>query len=742
MDNSAQLNSGDSLHESCCSFFEAHRVSRYHKDRRSKTIKNLRSFFVFGLVTVILLANHGPILEAGEAREIPETFTPALTAYELINEEYINREAVSKRSLVNGAVKGLEAALPKEIARTTARAGPEKIDRQGLSLAEVKPTVDLKPAVKLYREVLAKAASKTSLEKERLVKGAISGMLEALGDSYATVFTKEEFERFARKRRGNYVGLGIEIAGGKNSVELIEIYPDTPASRSPLRTGDHILKIDGRATVTMSFAETAVNLAGKKGTQVELLVEHKGDSEESITLTRREIKIPAVEYDLLLEGQIALLDINRFTSVTERELKRYLKKTERYFVSLNDDPQSEKSKELGKIYGLLGNAYSEAEKYNRALEHYSYAIELLASSEQKHRELIAQTYDNLGSVYRETGKQERAIELHRKALKFYRKFCPGKKYEMARIYENIGRTLMKTNKTEKAVQALRSAREILTETPDRGNLFLGKIYHYLGLVLKREKKIDAALKHQKQAKKFFKSSSKVYYYWLSRVYGALATLYRKKGEINKTMDYYKKQSKAKRRARDKTGPRINLHNYGNSAGGYGLRSGAGKEIEQYKKDIMALQGFRGFIVDLRNNSGGALNPTVNAISQFVDSGLVIEYIGTRNENRPYDSLGNSFPDFPVAILINARTASAAELFAAAIREKGKGVLVGRRSHGKSSVQTVYEIGNGFMVRLTTGKYCTPSGKMVPKIGLKPDLTSPEYREDLKIAKEWILGRKK
>ena len=104
----------------------------------------------------------------------------------------------------------------------------------------------------------------------------------------------------------------------------------------------------------------------------------------------------------------------------------------------------------------------------------------------------------------------------------------------------------------------------------------------------------------------------------------------------------------------------------------------------------------------------------------------------------HEAMGDAFPNFPLAVLINNRTASGAEVFAGTIQDRERGILVGRRSYGKLYGQTIYKLSDGFYVALTVREFLAPSGEELSKKGLEPDLSSPDYREDIPLSIEWIL----
>lgn len=134
------------------------------------------------------------------------------------------------------------------------------------------------------------------------------------------------------------------------------------------------------------------------------------------------------------------------------------------------------------------------------------------------------------------------------------------------------------------------------------------------------------------------------------------------------------------------------------------------------------QGLRGLILDLRNNPGGLLDAAVAVCEQFFQPGELIAYTqGRTPESREnfLAEVGHPPRTYPVAILINGGTASAAEIVSGAMRDTQRAVIVGERSFGKGSVQSVIELQNGEGLRLTTARYYTPSGITLHEKGVTP-----------------------
>lgn len=148
--------------------------------------------------------------------------------------------------------------------------------------------------------------------------------------------------------------------------------------------------------------------------------------------------------------------------------------------------------------------------------------------------------------------------------------------------------------------------------------------------------------------------------------------------------------------------------------------------EEFRVALARLReaGVRGLILDLRNNPGGVLDAAVEVAEPFFPAGELIVYTqGRTTEDREeFRSRSRRLPfDEPVVVLINAGTASAAEIVAGALKDTGRAVLVGERSFGKGSVQSVFPLKNGEGLRLTTARYYTPSGVTIHQKGIDPQV---------------------
>jgi carboxyl-terminal processing protease len=140
---------------------------------------------------------------------------------------------------------------------------------------------------------------------------------------------------------------------------------------------------------------------------------------------------------------------------------------------------------------------------------------------------------------------------------------------------------------------------------------------------------------------------------------------------------------------------------------------------------------RGLVLDLRNNPGGLLDQAVDICSDFIADG---EIVSTRarhdDESQRWDAKGTDLIDgLPLVVLINGGSASASEIVAGALQDHRRAVIVGTRSFGKGSVQTVIPLGNDGAMRLTTARYYTPSGRSIQGLGIAPDVEVAESREE-------------
>ena len=147
------------------------------------------------------------------------------------------------------------------------------------------------------------------------------------------------------------------------------------------------------------------------------------------------------------------------------------------------------------------------------------------------------------------------------------------------------------------------------------------------------------------------------------------------------------------------------------------------EIAKLKKDAQD-QRLDGLILDLRNNPGGVLDAAVQVSDVFLNDGVVVSMQGRDERSRrefkatPGDELDGK----PLVVMINAGSASASEIVAGALQDRRRGVIVGTKSFGKGSVQTIMPLNNESAIKLTTALYYSPLGRSIQADGIEPDVT--------------------
>jgi carboxyl-terminal processing protease len=146
--------------------------------------------------------------------------------------------------------------------------------------------------------------------------------------------------------------------------------------------------------------------------------------------------------------------------------------------------------------------------------------------------------------------------------------------------------------------------------------------------------------------------------------------------------------------------------------------------KEFRSALQALekQGMRGLVIDLRNNPGGLLDAAIDVCNEFFEEGELIVYTqGRTRESREsfHADNGHERRSYPIAILVNGGTASAAEIVSGAMKDTKRAVIVGEKTFGKGSVQSIIELQNGEGLRLTTARYYTPSGVTIHEKGIQP-----------------------
>ena len=192
----------------------------------------------------------------------------------------------------------------------------------------------------------------------------------------------------------------------------------------------------------------------------------------------------------------------------------------------------------------------------------------------------------------------------------------------------------------------------------------------------------------------------------------------------------------------------------------GFQKGSPAELDEalYK---LNRQGMKVLIWDLRGNPGGLLTAAVEVLDRFIDNGVLVSTKGrTTDQNFSYSAHRQQKWNIPLVLLTDENSASASEIVAGAVRDHQRGTIVGRKTYGKWSVQSIFPIQRSVGLRLTTAKFYSPAGKTLGKIGVKPDVEvalpdhvvlhrgpmansledDPDVRKALDVAREQAAGR--
>ena len=154
------------------------------------------------------------------------------------------------------------------------------------------------------------------------------------------------------------------------------------------------------------------------------------------------------------------------------------------------------------------------------------------------------------------------------------------------------------------------------------------------------------------------------------------------------------------------------------------------EIKKFRKN----KNIEGYILDLRNNPGGLLKQAINITDYFLDDGEIVSTKGRKaSETRKFFARkGDEIEGKPIIVLINNGSASASEIFAGALKDHKRAIILGENSYGKGSVQSIIGLRNGGGMRLTISKYYLPSGNSISEVGVTPDIVVEEFGDNFKI----------
>jgi carboxyl-terminal processing protease len=160
-----------------------------------------------------------------------------------------------------------------------------------------------------------------------------------------------------------------------------------------------------------------------------------------------------------------------------------------------------------------------------------------------------------------------------------------------------------------------------------------------------------------------------------------------------------------------------------------------------KAHIAKYKATKGLILDLRRNPGGLLDQAVQISDLFLEQGTIVSTMGRNQKEKEviYAKKAGTLPNFPLIVLMDEYSASASEILAGALQDNKRALIMGQRSFGKGSVQTVVKLGDGSGLKLTVARYYTPSGKSIQAYGIVPDIEledfAPEVLEQARVKRD-------
>ena len=159
-----------------------------------------------------------------------------------------------------------------------------------------------------------------------------------------------------------------------------------------------------------------------------------------------------------------------------------------------------------------------------------------------------------------------------------------------------------------------------------------------------------------------------------------------------------------------------------------------KQVLKSVKEFEKKSKIKGYVFDLRNNPGGLLTQAINITDFFLEDGEIVSTKGRKlSETRKFFARkGDEIKGKPIVVLINNGSASASEIFAGALKDHKRAIILGENSYGKGSVQSIIPLRNGGGMRLTISKYYLPSGKSISEVGVTPDIVIEEEGDDFSI----------
>lgn len=191
--------------------------------------------------------------------------------------------------------------------------------------------IDVHGAINLGRILSAmrsiEAQYVQDVDKDKLIGGAISGMVRSLGDPHSVYLEPKLYSQLKSDISGTFGGIGVYMNFKDNAVQIINVIPDGPGEKAGLKAGDSILAVNSQSVNEMEYGEVALKIRGEVGTPVELLIHREGEEDKTYTITRAVIKDQTV-YGKMIDDNLGYIRISNFSEGTGKEFKSVLTELE------------------------------------------------------------------------------------------------------------------------------------------------------------------------------------------------------------------------------------------------------------------------------------------------------------------------------------------------------------------------------------------------------------------------------